>query len=93
MVVDHIDRNPANNRVDNLRWVTQKENTHNSERYGRNTYGVHCDTPENSVQYSMAYAKAHPEQKKANDKVHYMRHREEILEKARKRYALKKAQK
>lgn len=28
-VVDHIDTNPANNRVDNLRWCTQKENCNN----------------------------------------------------------------
>lgn len=27
--IDHIDTNPSNNRVDNLRWVTSKENTNN----------------------------------------------------------------
>ena len=28
-VVDHIDTNPSNNRVDNLRWVTTQENCMN----------------------------------------------------------------
>lgn len=27
--IDHIDTNPSNNNVDNLRWVTQKENANN----------------------------------------------------------------
>lgn len=29
--VDHIDRDKLNNNVDNLRWVTKKENMHNRE--------------------------------------------------------------
>jgi hypothetical protein len=31
-VVDHLDRNPRNNCVDNLRWCTQKENMNNTKR-------------------------------------------------------------
>jgi hypothetical protein len=33
MVIDHIDRNSLNNHVSNLRYITPKENTHNSDRY------------------------------------------------------------
>ena len=32
--VDHIDRNPKNNHVSNLRWVTQLENLHNRKLRG-----------------------------------------------------------
>ena len=33
LVIDHIDRNKLNNNVSNLRYVSQKENIHNSSTY------------------------------------------------------------
>lgn len=35
---DHIDRNPKNNRVDNLRWVSRKENMLNTAGYGTSKF-------------------------------------------------------
>ena len=32
-VIDHINRDRLDNRVENLRYITQKENTHNSSKY------------------------------------------------------------
>lgn len=43
--VNHIDNNPANNRVENLEWVTFKENTQHACRQGRLPSGerhAHC---------------------------------------------------
>jgi hypothetical protein len=38
-VIDHIDRDPLNNKIDNLRECTVSENTCNSKRYSTNTSG------------------------------------------------------
>lgn len=52
-VVDHIDTDPSNNRVDNLRWVTVRENTmnpltrkHNSESKKGHPGYLACHTEE-----------------------------------------------
>ena len=38
--VDHIDNNPSNNSLDNLRWASQSENGMNTTINSRNTSGV-----------------------------------------------------
>ena len=37
---DHIDRNPSNNRVDNLRWASDTENARNKSIMKNNTSGI-----------------------------------------------------
>lgn len=39
-VIDHIDHNPTNNRIENLRDVRQKMNMRNCKMYSTNTTGV-----------------------------------------------------
>jgi len=41
LVIDHIDRNSLNNRVENLRYITQAENCFNQDR-------VHTDIPQDT---------------------------------------------
>lgn len=39
-VIDHIDKNPSNNQIDNLRMVSAAVNSRNSSLYSTNTTGV-----------------------------------------------------
>lgn len=41
MLIDHLDRNPFNNRLDNLAIKTQAENSRNRKMSTRNTSGIH----------------------------------------------------
>jgi hypothetical protein len=39
--VDHIDRDIANNSIENLRWVTPSQNSFNTHRHHRELYGIY----------------------------------------------------
>ena len=90
--VDHINRIKDDNRVCNLRWASYKEQIANSGTVlNRVDYGIQeCKNPsEYRREYMHAYNNAH----KDNKREYYKAHRDEILERTRKRYEKKKQEK
>ena len=65
--VDHIDRNPSNNFLSNLRWATQSEQNENSALVLEAAdYGVRYKDDPNA--YKIAWAKAHPYSRKESQR-------------------------
>ena len=64
--VDHIDRNPKNNRVENLRWADYKTQLNNRQvcEDCKAKYGVRCC--EDIKAYKKAYFAVHVEEHKAH---------------------------
>ena len=79
--VDHINRVRDDNRVQNLRWASRKEQQENSGNViNRADYGVRrC---ENIHEYIKGYYKAHKEKNMSYCREYYKAHREEILSNA-----------
>jgi len=60
--IDHIDRNTYNNHISNLRWVTPKENYHNSDYFET----VGCATYYDGIQFPSRNAAAEYMSQKLN---------------------------
>lgn len=89
--VDHIDRNPSNNRADNLRWATSKEQRENSSAViNRLPYSVRAC--ENKLLYDKEYRADHREEKREYNRQYSKRNIEHIRELKRNYYAAHREQ-
>lgn len=73
--VDHIDRNPSNNSLDNLRWADHKEQADNTENVDRgiDKYGVRkC---ENAREYNRQWSMAHRDSRREAHRKIYAAHK------------------
>lgn len=75
--VDHVDRNPSNNCVDNLRWATMAEQVDNCSRIiSRLPYSVR--ERDNRQLYDKEYRANHRAEKREHDRQYWERNKERI---------------
>lgn len=88
--IDHIDRCPSNNRIDNLRWADYKMQAENGGMaINRTDYGIRACEDINA--YMKVYNAAHHKAKKAYNTAYNAAHREERNAYRAARYAAQKA--